>query len=99
MHLEDGIAGRPGQRRLLLGSLLLLGVVENLLDNLLLLNQESPDNTLPHAGSAARPAVRSSNVLDTLRLAMVFPGAKSRNAPQLGTTVTALWQGSSLLRV
>ncbi len=87
------------QRRLLLAGLLLLGIVENPLHNLLLLNQESTDDALPHAGGAARSAVRSSNVLNTLRLAMVFPGAERRDASQLGSAVTALGQGSSFLHV
>jgi hypothetical protein len=99
VHLEVSIAGLSGQHCLLLASLLLLGIVENLLHNLLLLNQESADDALPNAGSAARSAICSSDMLDTLRLAMVFPRAERRDASQLGAAITALWQRSSLLHV
>lgn len=45
---------KPG---LLLLALLVLGLLEHLLDDLLLLNQESSDNTVSHAVGASRAAI------------------------------------------
>lgn len=59
--------------------LLLLRLLENLLDNLLLLNQESADNAVLDAVAAARATVGAVDSLLGTRQLGVFTGPESRN--------------------
>lgn len=54
---------RNKQRFLLLASLLVLGLLEHLLDNLLLLNQESSDDPVSYAVGASRTTVGALHCL------------------------------------
>jgi len=72
------------------GCLLLLCLsLENALHDLLLLDQESPDDSLPNAGSATAASVRAGNGLLALRYATVLLRAKADNALQGETAVAA----------
>jgi len=68
-------------------TLLLLGLLEHLLDNLLLLDQESADNTVLNAAGASRSTIGALDRLLGARDLGVFARAKSGNTLELGTTV------------
>merc|ERR1712107_153279 len=75
-------------------TLLLLGLLEHLLDNLLLLNQESTDNAVLDAVGASRSTVGALNGLLGAGNLGVLAGAEGGNTLKLGTAVTALGGGA-----
>ena len=77
-------------------TLLLLGLLEHLLDDLLLLDQESTDNAVLNAVGASRSAVSALDGLLGAGNLGVLAGAEGGDTLELGTTVTALG-GSALL--
>jgi hypothetical protein len=75
-------------------TLLLLGLLEHLLDDLLLLDQESADNAVLDAAGAPRSTVRTlDGLLGTGDLG-VLAGAEGRNTLELGTAVLPIVNNS-----
>lgn len=70
---------RRNRRCLALASSLLLRLLEDLLDDLLLLNQESADNAVLDAASAARATVGTADVLLGAGDLSILAGAESGN--------------------
>lgn len=68
-------------------TLLLLGLLEHLLDDLLLLNQESTDDAVLDAVGASRSAVRTLDGLLGARDGGILVGAEGRDTCELGTAV------------
>ena len=77
----------------------LLRLLENLLDNLLLLNQESTDNAVLDTSGAAGTTVGTADVLLGAGDLGVFTGTKGGNTRELDATVTALGSSALLLDV
>ena len=68
-------------------TLLLLRLLEHLLDHLLLLDQESTDDTILDAVGTSRSAVRTLDGLLGAGNGGVFAGAEGRDTGELGTAV------------
>ena len=68
-------------------TLLLLGLLEHLLDNLLLLDQESANNAVLNAAGASRSTIGALDCLLGARDLGIFAGAESGNTLELGTAV------------
>lgn len=83
---------------LFLGLLLLL-ILQHSLDDLLLLNQESSDNSLLDTVGASRTTVSSLDSLLGLGDLSVLSWSQGGDTLQRDTTVTTLWSGSLLLQV
>jgi len=75
----------PSNRNCL--TLLLLGLLEDLLDNLLLLDQESADDTVLDAVGASRSTVRTLDSLLGAGDGGIFAGSEGRDTGELGTAV------------
>lgn len=80
-------------------SLLLLLILQHSLDDLLLLNQESSDNSLLDTVGASRTTVSSLDSLLGLGDLSVLSWSQGGDTLQRDTTVTTLWSGSLLLQV
>lgn len=68
-------------------TLLLLGLLEDLLDDLLLLNEESADNAVLDAVGASRTTVGALDGLLGAGDGGVFAGTEGRDTGELGTAV------------
>lgn len=68
-------------------TLLLLGLLEDLLDNLLLLNEEGTDDTVLNAVGASRTTVGALDGLLGAGDGGVLAGAEGRDTGELGTAV------------
>ena len=68
-------------------TLLLLGLLEHLLDDLLLLDQESANNAVLNAAGASRSTVGALDSLLGAGDLGIFAGAESGNTLELGTAV------------
>jgi hypothetical protein len=75
-------------------TLLLLGLLEHLLDDLLLLDQEGADNAVLNAAGAPRSAVRTLDGLLGAGDLGVLARTKGRNTLELGTAVLPLVNNS-----
>ena len=73
--------------------------LEDLLDNLLFLNQESTDNALTDARRATRAAVRTGDRAMGLAHVLVFLGLQMLNALERLFTVTTLGTSSPFLQI
>lgn len=71
-------------------TLLLLGLLEHLLDDLLLLDQESTDDAVLNAVGASRSAVGALDGLLGAGNLGVLAGAEGGNTLELGTAVLAI---------
>lgn len=71
-------------------ALLLLGLLEHLLDDLLLLDQESTDDAVLNAVGASRSTVRTLDGLLGAGNVGVFAGAEGRDTGELGTAVLTI---------
>ena len=80
-------------------TLLLLGLLEHLLDNLLLLDQESTHNAVLDAAGASRSAVGALDRLLGAGHLGVLAGAEGGHTLELGTTVLALVNSSPACHV
>ena len=70
-------------------TLLLLGLLEHLLDDLLLLDQERADDAVLDAVCASRSTIRTLDGLLGAGDGGIFAGSEGRNASKLGTAVLA----------
>ena len=75
-------------------TLLLLGLLEHLLDDLLLLDQESADDAVLDAAGAPRSTVRTLDGLLGAGNLGILAGTEGRDALELGTTVLPLVNNS-----
>jgi len=80
-------------------TLLLLGLLEDLLDDLLLLDQESTDDAVLDAAGASRSTVGALDGLLGAGDLGVLAGAEGGDTLELGTAVTALGGSTPLLDV
>jgi len=74
-----------------------LGLLEHLLDNLLLLDQECAHNTVLDAVGASGTTVRTLDGLLWAGDCGIFARSECRNTWELGAAVTALWCCALLL--
>ena len=78
---------------------LTLGLLDNLLDNLLFFNEESSNNSFLNTVSTSRPTVSSGDGLLGLGDRSVSSWSQSCDTGKCTTTVTTLWSGCLLLDV
>lgn len=73
--------------------------LQDLLDNLLLFDQESSDDSFLDTVTTSGTTVRSAHRFVTLLSSGEFSWSKSNDTWQTDTTVTTLWGSTSLLGV
>lgn len=92
-HLFLGLLG-------LVSSLLLLGsILEHTLNNLLLLDQESSNNSVLDTVGTERATICTLNSLSRLGDISEFSGSQSRNTSKIKTALTTLGSSTGLLDV